>query len=112
MRIVQVSPFYYPHAGGVESHVRGLAREFAREGHEVTVLTSRYRRHLPAEESFEGYRVLRSRSLGVLLGTPLDIGGGRILRATRRGKQSDNRQDTCYRRDCFHRFLLEIRLTG
>lgn len=81
MRIVQVSPFYYPHAGGVESHVRGLAREFAREGHEVTVLTSRYRRHLPAEESFEGYRVLRSRSLGVLLGTPLDIGGGRILRS-------------------------------
>jgi len=80
VRIVQVSPFYYPHAGGVESHVRGLAREFAREGHDVTVLTSRYRRQLPADESFEGYRVLRSRALGVLLGTPLDLGTGRILR--------------------------------
>ena len=81
MRIVQVSPFFYPHAGGVESHVRGLAREFAREGHDVTVLTSRYRRDLPADELFEGYRVLRSPSLGVMLGTPLDLGAGRILRS-------------------------------
>ena len=38
MRIVQVSPFFYPHTGGVESHVRTLAREFARQGHDVTVL--------------------------------------------------------------------------
>jgi glycosyltransferase involved in cell wall biosynthesis len=81
VRIVQVSPFFYPHAGGVESHVRGLAREFAREGHEVTVLTSRYRRHLPADESFEGYRVLRTRSLGVVFNTPLHLGVGRALRS-------------------------------
>jgi glycosyltransferase involved in cell wall biosynthesis len=81
VRIVQVSPFYYPHAGGVESHVRGLAREFAREGHEVTVLTSRYQRQLPVDQSFEGYRVIRSRSLGVVFGTPLDLGTGRILRS-------------------------------
>ncbi|HTT44826.1 MAG TPA: glycosyltransferase family 4 protein [Thermoplasmata archaeon] len=80
MRIVQVLPFFYPHAGGVESHVRGLVREFTREGHEVTVVTSRYDRHLPAVEEVEGYRILRSRSLGVLLDTPLDFGTGRIVR--------------------------------
>ena len=81
MRIVQVSPFFHPHAGGVESHVRGLAREFAREGHEVTLVTSRYDRHLPADERFEGYRILRSRALGVLFNTPLDVGSGRAVRA-------------------------------
>ena len=81
MRIVQVTPFFYPHPGGVESHVRGLVREFAREGHEVTLVTSRYDRHLPAEESFEGYRILRSRALGVLFNTPLDVGSGRAVRA-------------------------------
>ncbi len=80
MRIVQVSPFFHPHAGGVESHVRGLVREFVRQGHDVTVLTSRYSRSLPTEESFEGYRILRARSLGVALNTPLDIGSGRIAR--------------------------------
>ena len=80
MRIVQVLPFYHPHAGGVESHVRGLVREFTREGHEVTVVTSRYDRHLPAQEEMEGYRVLRARSLGVVLDTPLDFGIGRAVR--------------------------------
>ena len=81
MRIVQVSPFYFPHAGGVESHVRSLAREFAAEGHEVTVVTSRYDRKLPVEETMEGYRVLRTRSLGVLFRTPLDWGTGRAVRS-------------------------------
>jgi len=80
VRIVQVLPFYHPHAGGVESHVRGLVREFTREGHEVTVVTSRYDRHLPAQEEMEGYRVLRARSLGVVLDTPLDFGIGRAVR--------------------------------
>jgi glycosyltransferase involved in cell wall biosynthesis len=80
VRIVQVSPFFYPHAGGVESHVRGLVREFAREGHDVTVLTSRYSSLLPREESLEGYRILRARSLGVLFNTPIDIGSGRSAR--------------------------------
>ncbi len=74
MRIVQVSPFFHPHMGGVESHVRTLSREFARQGHEVTVITSRFERRLPAEEIFEGYRIVRTRSLGPVLNTPIDYG--------------------------------------
>ncbi|MGA8276564.1 MAG: glycosyltransferase family 4 protein [Thermoplasmata archaeon] len=74
MRIVQVSPFFYPHLGGVESHVRTLAREFARQGHQVTVITSRFERSLPTEELFEGYRIFRTRSLGPVLNTPIDYG--------------------------------------
>jgi glycosyltransferase involved in cell wall biosynthesis len=81
VRIVQVSPFFHPHAGGVESHVRGIVRELAREGHEVTVVTSRYDRSLPVDEETEGYRILRSRTLGVLLDTPLDFGTRRTVRA-------------------------------
>jgi len=80
VRIVQVSPFFHPHAGGVESHVRGIVRELAREGHEVTVVTSRYDRDLPAEEETEGYRIVRTRTLGVLLDTPLDLGTRRTVR--------------------------------
>ncbi len=80
MRIVQVTPFFAPHTGGVESHVRGLVREFAREGHEVSVVTSRYDRSLPKEEQLEGARILRSRSLGVAFNTPLDVGTARAVR--------------------------------
>ncbi len=79
MRIVQVSPFFFPHAGGVESHVRALAAEFAREGHEVTVVTSRYDASLPESEEFEGYRILRARTRAVWYNTPLDTGVGRIV---------------------------------
>jgi len=81
VRIVQVSPFFYPHAGGVESHVRGLVRELTRQGHDVTVVTSRYDRHLPVREEVEGYRILRTRTLGVVLDTPLDLGTGRAVRS-------------------------------
>jgi glycosyltransferase involved in cell wall biosynthesis len=81
VRIVQVAPFFAPHAGGVESHVRSLAREFAREGHAVTVVTSRYDKRLPAAEELEGYRILRSRAWGVLFNTPIDVGSGRLVRS-------------------------------
>lgn len=79
MRIALVSPFFHPHAGGVESHVRELARAFARQGHEVTVLTARYRRELPVEESWEGYRIVRHPCRAVLFNTPIDPGVGPAL---------------------------------
>jgi glycosyltransferase involved in cell wall biosynthesis len=81
VRIVQVTPFFHPHAGGVESHVRSLAREFAREGHDVTVVTSRFQSSLPRDERIEGYRVLRTRTLGVVLNTPFDVGTRSALRS-------------------------------
>ena len=39
MRIAIVSDHYYPQLGGITEQVHGLATEFARRGHEVTVLT-------------------------------------------------------------------------
>ncbi len=80
MRIAQVAPYYHPHAGGVESHVRALAQELAREGHEVTVVTSRYDRSLPTEERFEGYRILRYPVAGIWFNTPIDPAVAETLR--------------------------------
>lgn len=81
MRIVQVSPFYTPHAGGVESHVRAIAGELSRRGHEVTVVTSTPRPGLPPEAVIDGVRVLRAPTLGVVWNTPIDTGTRRLLRA-------------------------------
>jgi glycosyltransferase involved in cell wall biosynthesis len=81
MRIVQVSPFFYPHAGGVESHVRSLAGEFAREGHDVTIITSQYTRGLPVEQRWEGYRIVRTRTWATVFNTPIDVGTRTTVRA-------------------------------
>src|SRR6266508_3940515 len=42
VRIAQVSPWFYPHLGGVESHVRALSAALAARGHDVTVVTTRH----------------------------------------------------------------------
>jgi glycosyltransferase involved in cell wall biosynthesis len=79
VRIVQVSPYFAPHAGGVESHVRAISGELARRGHDVTVLTSRYDKSLPVREEIDGLHVVRARTQAVLFQTPLDTGVGREI---------------------------------
>ncbi len=44
MRIGIVSQSYYPRYGGVTEHVHALARELRARGHEVTIITSFFRR--------------------------------------------------------------------
>jgi glycosyltransferase involved in cell wall biosynthesis len=80
VRIVQVSPFFAPHPGGVESHVRAISSELVRRGHDVTVVTSRYDPALPVESEVDGIRVLRARTRAVLFQTPLDTGVGSLVR--------------------------------
>ena len=71
VRIAQVSPWFSPHFGGVESHVRSLSRELARRGHEVTVVTSQHDRALSAEETMDGFRVIRVRPRFIFMQTPI-----------------------------------------
>lgn len=71
MRIAQVSPWFSPHFGGVESHVRSLSRELARRGHEVTVVTSRHNPSSLPEETMDGFRVLRVKPRLILMQTPI-----------------------------------------
>ena len=40
MKIILVSPRFYPAIGGLERHVYSLSRELARRGHEVKVYTT------------------------------------------------------------------------
>jgi len=71
MRIAQVSPWFYPHLGGVESHVMSLSRELASRGHEVTVITTRDDPLAPESETIDGVRVVRVRPRTVVLRTPV-----------------------------------------
>ncbi len=40
MKIIQISPYFPPHTGGVEYHVKELADGLARRGHQVSVASS------------------------------------------------------------------------
>src|SRR5690349_22492726 len=41
--------YYVPHRTGLTIHVQRVAEELARRGHEVTVLTARYKQSLPRD---------------------------------------------------------------
>lgn len=60
MRILFVLTYYRPHVSGLTIYVERLARELARRGHTVTVLTSQYEKSLAREETVDGVRIVRA----------------------------------------------------
>jgi glycosyltransferase involved in cell wall biosynthesis len=59
VKVLLVLTYYHPHVSGLTIYVKRLAAALARNGYQVTVLTSRYDRSLPAEEVIDGVRVVR-----------------------------------------------------
>jgi glycosyltransferase involved in cell wall biosynthesis len=59
MKILTVLTYYRPHTSGLTIYAERLARAFARHGHEVTVMTTRYDRSLPLEETLDGVKIIR-----------------------------------------------------
>ena len=59
MKILFILTYYRPHVSGLTIYVERLARELAKRGHQVTVLTSQYTGSLPREELLDGVRVVR-----------------------------------------------------
>jgi glycosyltransferase involved in cell wall biosynthesis len=69
MKILHISPTYYPAVGGAEVHLREISEALASRGHEVNVLTTNVRSHwdlfpgrygdLPEMEVINGVRVIR-----------------------------------------------------
>lgn len=68
--------YYVPHRTGLTIHVQRVAEELARRGHEVTVLTARYKLSLPRDdEMHNGVRVVR------LWTPPIPISRGMVMPA-------------------------------
>ncbi len=60
MRLLTVLTYYRPHTSGLTIYAERLAEAFARRGHEVTVLTSRFDPSTPAEEMRNGVKIVRA----------------------------------------------------
>ncbi len=75
LKILIALLYYVPHRTGLTLHVQRVAEELVRRGHEVTVLTARYRMDLPRDETVvNGVRVVR-------LWAPLRMSRGMIMPA-------------------------------
>ncbi|OGB90539.1 hypothetical protein A2625_03220 [candidate division WOR-1 bacterium RIFCSPHIGHO2_01_FULL_53_15] len=62
MKIVMLSPYFYPHTGGTEKYVRDLSAALIQQGHEVTVISNNLpkAKNAPAHETLpEGIKVIR-----------------------------------------------------
>lgn len=70
MRVLQLSKFYPPVNGGIETVAYELATALNRSGHPTDVLCSNTR-NATVHESVDGYRVTRAASLGKLLSTSM-----------------------------------------
>ncbi|PJF41520.1 MAG: glycosyltransferase family 1 protein [Chloroflexi bacterium] len=67
--------YYVPHRTGLTIHVQRVAEELVRRGHEVTVLTARYSKDLPRDETvYNGVRIVR-------LWAPIRVSRGMIMPA-------------------------------
>ena len=60
MRILVVVTYYRPHISGLTIYAERLAKAWARRGHSVTVLTSRYDESYPLDEVQDGVRIVRA----------------------------------------------------
>jgi len=73
MRIAQVTKYFHPHHGGIESNVLGISRGIVDKGNNVLVFTSnipRSRRH----EVHEGIEIHRATNLFTAFNAPLSPG--------------------------------------
>jgi len=59
LRVLMVAAAYFPHMGGIETHVYEVGRRMATAGVAVTVLTTDTTRSLPPQERREGIDIVR-----------------------------------------------------
>src|SRR3990167_10858312 len=59
MTIIMLSKYFYPHIGGVETHVEKVSRELIKQGHKVTVVTTKHDEKLADVETYQGIKIIR-----------------------------------------------------
>ncbi|UCH90124.1 MAG: glycosyltransferase family 4 protein, partial [Thermoplasmata archaeon] len=71
MKIIQVCPYFYPHIGGVESHVLSLSKALVGKDHKVAVYTSKYENNLKDHEVIDNIEIHRIKTAMNLFTTPI-----------------------------------------
>jgi glycosyltransferase involved in cell wall biosynthesis len=59
MKILFILELYYPNIGGIEKLFKSLAETLAAQDHDVSVITTRFRKDLPIKENLNGVKIRR-----------------------------------------------------
>jgi glycosyltransferase involved in cell wall biosynthesis len=59
MKILFFTRLYYPHIGGVEKHIYEISKVLIKDGHKITVLTTRHEDNLLSDKKMGGIRIVR-----------------------------------------------------
>jgi len=57
--VLMLSPFFYPHCGGVEKHVYHISKELIKLNYRVTVITTQHEKNLDKEAETDGIKIFR-----------------------------------------------------
>jgi len=74
MKILQVSPYFFPHTGGIEKYVFRLSRDLAKEEHKVVVFSSMIPKGTKIYEKISGFEVYRFPTFIRPLRNPIPFG--------------------------------------
>src|SRR3989344_5941704 len=59
MKILFLSPYFYPHIGGVEKHAYILASSLMKKGHSVVIITKKHNNKLKSYEEVDALKIYR-----------------------------------------------------
>lgn len=80
MKILLVTPYFYPKIGGVERHTYNIAKGLIRAGHNVHVVTTKSDPSYPTNETINGIYVTRLPISFTISMTPINLGWLKELR--------------------------------
>lgn len=81
-KILQINKLYSPWIGGVETHVRQLSEELAKQGQDVTVLCCNTK--LKTErETLQNVKIIRAGSFGIFFSMPVSLMFFYLLKKTK-----------------------------
>jgi glycosyltransferase involved in cell wall biosynthesis len=59
MKIVFLAKRYFPHVGGVETHLGHIAQLLVEKGHQITIVTESHQENLAFQENIDGVQIYR-----------------------------------------------------
>lgn len=80
MKIMIVTPYFYPKVGGLENYALNIAQGLKQEGHDVFVVTSNHQEKSYINEVVEGLRVMRLPITFKFSNTPFGLGWYRSIK--------------------------------
>jgi glycosyltransferase involved in cell wall biosynthesis len=89
MKVMIVTPYFYPKVGGLENYALNVAKGLQDQGHDVLVVTSNHESKARVEERVQGLRVIRLSLLVKLSNTPINLLWRRQLKKTIRIEKPD-----------------------